>query len=529
MQTQLYNSRFLKICLLVNSEHADSRKNQRISYKWIALGNTTLGTLIASIDLNIIFIALPTIASELGSSLFTMVWIIIGYSLVTASILLNFGRLGDMFGRVKLYTAGFIIFTFGSGLCSISQSGEQLVFFRIIQAIGTAFIFSNSVAILTDSFPTNERGKALGINQIAIMLGSVLGLVLGGFLTSYLGWRSIFWINIPIGIIGVLLSSKYLKELGSIKKEKIDWLGNISFAGGLFLVLAGITLWSFGIISDILTLFLLIFGGLSLILLFIFIEKFISKEYPMFHFSLFKIKSFLGGNIAILLNSIARGDFIFLISIYLQGAYMGLSPVESGIYLIPVSVALAIFGPLSGWLSDRYGARFFSALGLFISGIGFLLLTQIQLKSSFVQLLLPFVLLGAGMGIFASPNRASIMNAVPPDRRGISASTGTTLLYVGRSLSIGISFLIMTSFLPSEYVKDITIDFKNTDTIINTTDILDASSKPSDSEITNNNDNEAIANKFLSSLHIIFFVSSILVFIAIIPAIIKEKHTIKQK
>ena len=186
-----------------------------------------------------------------------MVWIVIGYSLVTASILLNFGRLADIFGRVKLYTLGFIIFTLGSALCSISQTGEQLVIFRIFQAVGAAFLFSNSVAILTDAFPSNERGKALGINQIAIVLGSVLGLVLGGFLTSYLGWRSIFWINIPIGIIAIFSSYKNLKELGSIKKEKIDWLGNISFAGGLFLVLAGITFSAFGIISDLLVIFLL--------------------------------------------------------------------------------------------------------------------------------------------------------------------------------------------------------------------------------------------------------------------------------
>jgi MFS family permease len=356
------------------------------------------------------------------------------------------------------------------------------------------------------------------------VLGSILGLVLGGFLTSYLGWRSIFWINIPIGIIGVVLSYKYLKELGSIRKEKIDWLGNISFAGGLFFILAGMTLSSFGIISNIFIIFLLIFGGIALIIIFAFIEKFISKQYPMFHFSLFKIKSFLGGNIAILLNSIARGNFIFLISIYLQGAFLNLTPVETGIYLIPVSAALAIFGPLSGWLSDRYGSRFFSALGLFISGIGFLSLTQLQIKTNFVELLLPFILLGAGMGIFTSPNRASIMNSVPPSRRGVSGSTGTTLFYVGRSLSVGISFLIMTSILPSEYVKDIIIDFRNTDTTI-ATDTVNTSNETLNFAISNNN--ETIENKFMSSLHIIFFVSSILVFIAIIPAIIKEKPTIK--
>jgi len=500
---------------LVDSNPSHTKRNKIIiSYKWIALGNTTLGTLIAALDTNIIFIALPIIVSELGASLFTMVWIVIGYSLVTASILLNFGRLADIFGRVKLYTLGFIIFTFGSVLCSVSQTGEQLVLFRIVQALGAAFLFSNSVAILTDAFPSTERGKALGINQIAIVLGSVLGLVLGGFLTSYLGWRSIFWINIPIGIIGIISSYKNLKELGSIKKEKIDWLGNISFATGLFLVLAGITFSSFGIISNYIEIYLLIFGGLALIIIFAFIEKFISKEFPMFHLSLFKIKPFLGGNIAILLNSIARGDFILLISFYLQGAFMNLSPVEAGIYLMPVSAALAVFGPVSGWLSDRYGPRFFAGLGLFISGVGFLLLTQLQIKASFIELLLPFILLGAGMGIFASPNRASIMNSVPANRRGISASTSTTLFYVGRSLSLGISFLIMTSILPSEQVKDILIDFRNTE--INMVEYT-ANATP-----TTANDTELAKDKFLNSIHIIFFVSSIIVFISIIPATLKD-------
>ena len=503
---------------MVNSGSSSSTKRNplNVSYKWIALGNTTLGTLLASLDANIIFIALPIIVSELGASLFTMVWIVIGYSLVTASILLNFGRLADIFGRVKLYTLGFIIFTLGSALCSISQTGEQLVIFRIFQAVGAAFLFSNSVAILTDAFPSNERGKALGINQIAIVLGSVLGLVLGGFLTSYLGWRSIFWINIPIGIIAIFSSYKNLKELGSIKKEKIDWLGNISFAGGLFLVLAGITFSSFGIVSDLLVIFFIIFAGLALLIVFGLIEKGISKDYPMFHFSLFKIKSFLGGNIAILLNSIARGDFIFLISFYLQGAFMNLSPVETGIYLMPVSAALAVFGPLSGWLSDRYGSRFFVGLGLFLSGIGFLLLTQLQIKTSFIELLLPFILLGAGMGIFTSPNRASIMNSVPANRRGVSASTGTTLFYVGRSLSLGITFLIMTSILQVEQVKEIFIDFRTASDLVK-----DTTNATSISHITESN--ELIENRFLYSIHIIFFVSSIIVFISIIPATLKDR------
>jgi EmrB/QacA subfamily drug resistance transporter len=497
-----------------NNENSDTVDKTRLSHKWTALGNTTIGTLLASLDTNIIIVALPSIASDLGVSLFTMVWIVLGYSLVTASILLNFGRLADMFGRVKLYTLGFIIFTVGSGLCSISQTGEQLVLFRIIQSVGAAFLFSNSVAILTDAFAVKERGKALGFNQVAIVLGSVLGLVLGGFLTSYLGWRSVFWINLPIGIFGCVWSytslreSKDLRTKGKEKGEgKIDWLGNFTFAAGLFLLLMGITFGSFGILSSNFAVYVLIIGGVSVLVIFAFIEM--NKDYPMFQFSLFKIKAFLGGNVAILLNSIARGDFTLLISFYLQGASMMLSPSEAGIYLIPVSASLVISGSVSGWLSDKYGTRLFVGIGLFVSAIGFMLLTQIGSTTSFNQLLLPFSLLGAGFGIFASPNRASIMNSVPANRRGVSASTGTTLLYVGRSLSLSISFLIMTSIMPSEQVKDILLDFRNESTI----SILSS---------------YQTINQFIFGMHIIFIVSAILVLVAIYPAIIRDNCATKK-
>jgi MFS family permease len=187
----------------------------------MALSNTTIGTLMASLDRNIVIIALPSIAYELHASLLTLVWIAIGYWVVTASVLLTFGRLADMFGRVKLYNMGFAVFTIGSALCSISSTGEQLIVFRVVQAVGAAFLFSNSAAIITDVFPENERGRALGLNQVSIVVGSVIGLALGGFLTSYLGWRSIFWINIPIGIFATFWAYSKLKELGTIKKEKI--------------------------------------------------------------------------------------------------------------------------------------------------------------------------------------------------------------------------------------------------------------------------------------------------------------------
>jgi len=195
----------------------------------------------ASLDTNIIIIALPAIASDLHTSLLTLVWIVLGYWLVTAAILMNLGRLSDMLGRVRLYNLGFIVFTIGSALCSISQTGEQLMLFRVIQALGAAFLFSNSAAIITDAFPEKERGRALGLNQVSIVAGSVVGLLFGGLLTSYLGWRSIFWINIPIGLFAIICSYIKLRELGIIKKEKVDWVGNATLAGGLFLILIGIT------------------------------------------------------------------------------------------------------------------------------------------------------------------------------------------------------------------------------------------------------------------------------------------------
>src|SRR6478609_2749705 len=327
----------------------------------------------ASLDRNIVIIALPNIAFDLHTSLLSLVWIAIGYWVVTACVLLTFGRLADMFGRVKLYNIGFVFFTIGSALCSISQTGEQLILFRIIQALGAAFLFSNSAAIITDTFQENERAKALGLNQMSIVVGSVVGLVFGGFLTAYLGWRSIFWVNIPIGIFATIWSYAKLKELGTIRKEKIDWLGNATFATGLFLILLGVTFGAFKIIS-LFEISLFIIGGFSLLIFFVFIEKKVPR--PMFDLSLFKIRVFTGGNIAIFLNALARGAFTLIMSFYLQGPSMRLNPLGAGIYLIPVSIALAAFAPLSGWLYDKYKIRILASIGLLLSAGGFLILTD---------------------------------------------------------------------------------------------------------------------------------------------------------
>ncbi|WP_458721103.1 MFS transporter [Candidatus Nitrosocosmicus sp. R] len=460
-----------------------------MNYKWLALSNTTIGTLMASLDRNIIIIALPSIASELHTSLITLVWIAIGYWVVTASMLLTFGRLADMFGRVKLYNLGFALFTIGSGLCCVSQTGEQLIVFRIIQAFGAAFIFSNSSAILSDSFPESERGKALGINQISIVVGSIMGLVIGGGLTSYFGWRSIFWINIPIGIFATLWAFSKLKELGTIKKEKIDWLGNLLFAGGLVVLLVGITFGSFHLLN-IFEITLFISGGISLLVLFYINEKKVS--FPMMDLTLFRLRLFTSSNIAIFFNSLARGAFTFVMVFYLQGPTMLLNPLDSGIYLIPVSISLAIVAPITGWFFDKYKSQIISQTGLIISAIGFILLTAMGSKISSVDAILPLALIGAGMGIFTSPNRATIMNSVPPNRRGVAAGISTTLVMTGSAFSIGLVFLIFSTLLPSESVDVIfsgSTDYASHNSIqFNDTNI----------------------DKFILSIHVIFIVSALL-------------------
>ncbi|MDQ4073178.1 MAG: MFS transporter [Thermoproteota archaeon] len=463
----------------------------------------------ASLDRNIIIMALPTIASELHTSLLTLVWIAIGYWVVTASVLLNFGRLADMFGRVRLYNLGFAIFTVGSALCGISQTGEQLIVFRVIQAVGAALLFSNSTAILTDTFPENERGKALGLNQVSIVIGSVIGLAFGGFLIFYLGWQSIFWINVPIGIFASVWSYTKLKELGTIKKEPIDWIGNISFAGGIFLVLIGITFGSFQVIH-VHACVLLIITGLVLLFLFYKVEKKVAK--PMFDFTLFRINTFTGGNVVIFLNALARGAFSLVMIFYLQGPAMNLSPLDAGIYLIPVSLALAIFAPISGWLYDRYRLQLLINVGLLLSAAGFLVLAMIHETMYFLQSLVPLILVGAGMGIFASPNRASIMNSVSSYMRGTAAGISTTLVMLGSAFSIGMVFLIFTQFMSVQEAQNLFVGSFSND-IGTSSSYDDLLLKPAET-----------VNKFVESVQFIFFISAFIMIISTIPSIIRHGY-----
>jgi len=468
-----------------------------MQYKWKVLSNTTVATLMAAIDTNIVLISLPTIGRELpGTTATTLLWILLGYSLLTAVVLLNFGRLSDMFGRVRLYILGFAVFTLGSLLCGFSQTGLELVLFRLVQAIGAGFLFSNSAAIITDAFPPNERGRALGINQVSIVVGAVAGLILGGVITSTIGWRWIFFVNVPIGVFATLRARADLHELVKpAEKPHIDVLGNLCFAIGLTLILLGVTL---GALEDVKAAegLGMVVLGVALLVAFVYVE---SREVaPMLDLSLFRNREFSGSAVSMLLNALARGAFTFVLVFYLQGPPRFLSPFTAGLFLIPVSASLATFGPISGWLSDRYGPRWFLISGLVVSAAGFLWLSTISANESFVALAPPLILVGSGMGLFASPNRAAMMSAVPPGRRGVASGIGTTFLNAGSTVSLGITLLVLAQVLPHAAILAIFLG------------------SPSQAI------GPGVASGFLEAIHIIFLASAVLILSALVPSILRN-------
>jgi EmrB/QacA subfamily drug resistance transporter len=468
-----------------------------MQYKWKVLSNTTVATLMAAIDTNIVLISLPTIGRELpDTSATTLLWILLGYSLLTSVVLLNFGRLSDMFGRVRLYVLGFVVFTVGSLLCGFSQTGTELVSFRLIQAIGAGFLFSNSAAIITDAFPPHERGRALGINQVSIVAGAVSGLVLGGIITSTIGWRWIFFVNVPIGIIATLRARADLHELVlPTEKPHIDWVGNIVFALGLTLILLGVTLGALGNVPGWTGVGMAL-AGVALLVVFVWVE--LHEKAPMLDLSLFRIREFSATATAMLLNALARGAFTFVLVFYLQGPPRFLSPFTAGLFLIPVSASLATFGPVSGWLSDRWGPRWFVLSGLVVSSSGFLWLATITGGETFVQLTPPLLLVGAGMGLFAAPNRAVMMTSVPPSRRGIASGVGTTFVNTGATISLGITLVVMSQVLPHAAIISIFLGSAAQGVA------------------------PGVASGFLESIHIVFLASAALILAAIVPSVLRE-------
>jgi len=419
-----------------------------LQYKYTVLTNTTIGAFMSQLDGNIVLIALPTITRSLNASAFEALWVLMGYILMTAVLLLAFGRLADMYGKVRLYNLGFAIFTVGSGLCSLSLNGGMLVFFRLVQGVGAALIWANNAAILTDAFPPNERGRAIGVNLVAGISGSVIGLILGGILTVALGWQSIFWINLPIGAFATYWAYKKLRELGTVHHERIDLPGNVLFAGGLTAFLVGLTL---GALSgytavDVASMAagLLMVGG------FVYVE--LHSRTPLMDLTLFKIRAFTAGILSNFLASIARSGVSLVLTIYFQGVLI-YDAFKAGLALIPFAIAFVSLGPLSGYLSDKYGPRWFTTAGLSISTAGLIGLALIPANVSYTVLATLMILVGAGGGMFVAPNISSIMSSAPVTRRGVASGMSATLVTTGALLSLSISFAALATSIPIDVLQ----------------------------------------------------------------------------
>jgi EmrB/QacA subfamily drug resistance transporter len=437
-------------------------------YKWIALSNTTLGILMATINSSIVLISLPAIFNGIGINPLGagesnyLLWMLLGYMVVTATLVVSLGRISDMFGRVRLYNLGFAIFSVGSVLLYLTPgSGNgaaiEMIAFRVVQAIGGSFLMANSTAILIDAFPIKERGMALGINQVAAILGSILGLILGGVLSA-IDWRLVFLVSVPVGIIGTVWAYIMLRETTKPSgRQKIDWLGNITFFLGLTIALIGMTYglepygssamgWGNPFVISCLVV------GVLLLISFVWIETRVSD--PMFNLGLFKIVSFAAANVANLCAGMVRGGLQFMLIIWLQGIWLPLhgysfadTPLWAGIYMLPLMVGFIAIGPLSGILSDRLGQRLFATTGMIIQALGFVLLTLLPANFDYIWFAVLLVIMGIGQGMFSAPNTTLSMNDVPASTRGVASGMRATFMNAASVISMTMFFSIVTAGL----------------------------------------------------------------------------------
>jgi len=448
--------------------------------RWSVLSNTTLGVLMATIDASIVLISLPDIFRGIQLNPLTpgntsyFLWMLMGYMLVTAVLVVSFGRLGDMFGRVRMYNMGYVIFTVFSILLSVTwmhgpSAAIYMIVMRVFQGVGGSFIMANSGAIITDAFPRDQRGLALGINAVAAIAGSFIGLVLGGILAP-IDWRLVFWVSVPVGVAGTVWGYVNLKDRGIRTPARIDWAGNVTFGVGLVALLVGIVYgiepygghvmgWTNPLVIAGLA------GGVVLLGLFAWIETRVPA--PMFRIPLFKIRAFTAGNLASLMAALGRGGLMFILIIWLQGIWLprhgysfAQTPLWAGIYMLPLTAGFLIAGPASGWLSDRFGARPFATFGMLLAAVTFGLLEILPVNFAYPAFAVLLLMNGLAMGLFASPNRAAIMNSLPADQRGQGSGMSTTTQNSAMVLSIGIFFtLIITGLaarLPSTLFHGLT-------------------------------------------------------------------------
>jgi EmrB/QacA subfamily drug resistance transporter len=420
-----------------------------LEYKWVVLTVTTVGIFMATLDSSILVVGLPQVVVALNTNLVVGVWFITIYRLMITVLLVGVGRIADLYGRVRLYNLGFAIFTVGSLLSGFSVSAEQLLAFRLVQGVGAAFLFVNSVAIVTDAFAGEGLGKGIGINQVAINAGTITGYTLSGILIQLFTWRSIFLVNVPIGVFGTYWSHRRLKEISQlVRGEKFDVLGAVSFSGSITLLLLGLTI---GSLTDALNLVLIASSGILMVVFFLVEQR---TKFPVLDLSLFRIRLFTAGNIANLLSGLAFAGLAFVMTLYFQVA-RGYDPLHAGIFLIPLDATLILVGPISGSLSDRWGARGLSTLGLVVASVGFFVLSQFDQTTAYSQIAVGLVLVGFGIGLFRSPNASSVLGSVPPAKRGISSGVRATMINTSIVASIPLVIAIMTVDVPYDKLVNI--------------------------------------------------------------------------
>jgi EmrB/QacA subfamily drug resistance transporter len=445
-------------------------------YKWIALSNTTLGVLLATLDASITLIAMPDIFRGIHldplvpSNSFYLLWMILGYMVVASVLIVSLGRLGDMFGRVRTYNLGFVIYTVASLLLTVDwmtgrAGAAYLIVFRIVQGIGGACLLANSAAIITDAFPPNQRGMALGINNIVGVSGMFVGLVLGGLLAP-IDWRLVFLISVPVGLVGTVWAYLKLEERSEPRRRPIDWWGNLTFALGLVLAMVAVTYgirpygghatgWTSPRVIALLS------AAVASLLAFALIERRIAD--PMFRLALFRIRAFTFGSLSTFLSAIARGGLMFILIIWLQGIWLPehgyaftSTPLWAGIYMLPLTIGMLIAGPTSGVLSDRFGARPFATGGMLGSALSFVLLALLPTSFAYPLFALALLLMGISMGLFASPNRAAVMNSLPAGDRGAGGGMNQTFQNSAQVLSVGVFFTLLIAGLAAKLPRALT-------------------------------------------------------------------------
>jgi MFS family permease len=445
--------------MAVQEREAQTRDN----YRWVALTNTTAAVFMSALDGSIVIISLPAIFRGIHldplapANIAYLLWMIMGYRLVQSVLVVTLGRIGDMYGRVRVYNAGFTVFTVASILLSFdpfdgSAAAQWLIGWRLLQAVGGSMLTANSAAILTDAFPPDRRGFALGFNQVAALAGQFIGLVAGGLLAAW-DWRAVFWVNVPVGVFGTIWAYRRLRDDGKRHRGRIDWWGNITFAVGLSAVLIAITTgiqphgghttgWHSPFVLGTLAL-----GGVLLVA-FVLIESRVVE--PMIRLSLFKIRAFSAGNAATFAAALAQGGLQFMLIIWLQGIWLPLhgydyadTPLWAGIFMLPLTAGFLIAGPAAGALSDRFGARGIASAGMALFGLSFVGLLLLPIDFPYWAFAMLIALNGIGSGMFAAPNTSAIMGSVLPSERGVVSGMRATFQNSGTALSIGVFFSLM--------------------------------------------------------------------------------------